>query len=303
MKLFKTYRTFEEILPEHLTERKIALTHRSFAGEVSKFRRFDSWLNSHDLHDKSLRKISNRDIARFFVEIAGELDKPTCQKYFISIRGLWQFAFKVGEIGKTLPFDLVVFPTKKDDYSPALIPREDFCELMEDIKKNDRQLYLASMIVYYAFIRPGRELRLLKTDDFNFELGYIRVIAQNAKTRKQRFVTIPPELMEVCIAYGIDDADPGLFVFGSKGKISKRHIGINSLAARFNVFRTKHGLSRKVKFYSFKHTGMTDMLNAGVPLLAVQGQAGHDRLTSTQHYAKKYAGIINPSIKTYLRTA
>ena len=92
-------------------------------------------------------------------------------------------------------------------------------------------------------------------------------------------------------------------MFGSKGRITQKHIGVNSLASRFNVFRNKHGLSKGVKFYSFKHSGITDMLNAGVPLIAVQGQAGHTRLSSTQHYAKKYTGIVNPDIKTYLRIA
>jgi hypothetical protein len=50
-----------------------------------------------------------------------------------------------------------------------------------------------------------------------------------------------------------------------------------------------------------KFSGVTDMLNAGVPLISVQGQVGHTRLSSTQHYAKKYAGVVNRDIKNYLR--
>lgn len=303
MNIFKKYRRFNEILPEFIAERRISLSSRSYEGEVSKFRRFEKWLCEHKLNGVSLRKITNRDISMFFVEIANELDRPTCQKYFLTIRLLWSYASKIGEVKKEIPFDLVVFPPKKADYSPDLIPKEVFDVMMADIRINDPQLYLASMIEYYAFIRPGRELRLLKTDDFNFDQGYIRITEDHAKTGKQRYATMTPELMNICKWYGIDVAQSGLYVFGSKGRMSHRHIGINSLAARFNVFREKYHLSHRVKFYSFKHTGMTDMLNAGVPLLAVQGQAGHDRLTSTQHYAKKYAGIIIPNIKSYLRIA
>jgi site-specific recombinase XerD len=304
MNIFKTYKTLDEILPDFLAERKIVLKKRTLVGYVGRFKLFSWWLKEHKLSDLSLRRLSNQNISDFFVYLANErnLDRPTCQKYFITVRSLFQYALKRKEVDKEFPLDLVVFPSKKGDYSPELIPKEKFDALVNDMKENDAQLYLAAMIQYYAFIRPGIELKSLKTDDFDFTQGVIHVSETVAKTKVTRFATMTKDLYDICIWYGIDQALKNKFVFGKKRKFADKPVGINNFTIRFNRFRTKHGISDKVKFYSFKHTGITDMLNSGIPLIAVKDQAGHTRLSSTQHYAKKYAGIVNMELRNYSRT-
>ena len=301
MSFLHRYKTFDEILPDFLGERKIMLKPRSYAGDISRFKHFRIWLTEQGLINIPLKKITNQDISRYFVYLAGRLDKPTSQKYFVSLRMLWQYSQKIKEVGIDLPFDMVVFPKKKGDFSPQLIPKEKYDDLMADIRANDFQLYVACMTVYYCFIRPRIELRLLKTEDVNMEAGFIRITDEHAKTGFLRYATITPELKEAFIEYGINEAPKGLYVFGKKRKIGVRHIGINSFSERFNVYRNRHGISKGVKFYSNKHTGMTDMLNSGVPLPVVQGQAGHLRLSSTQHYVKKYSNIINSILKDYIK--
>ncbi len=305
MNIFSKHKTFDQITPDFLASRKIKLKLRTFKGDVGRLEIFSQWLKDCNLSDTKLHKITNQNISLFFAYLANErdLDKPTCQKYFVTLRMVWQYAQKIKEADKELPFDLIEFPRKKGDFSPALIPKEKFDILVADIKENDPQLYLASMVQYYAFIRPGIELRNLKTDDFDFTQGSIHISELVAKTKVTRYATMTQDLYDICIWYGIDKAERGKFVFGKKNKFADKPIGINSLAYRFDIFRDKHGISDKVKFYSWKHTGITDMLNSGVPLIAVKDQAGHIRLSSTQHYAKKYAGIVNRELRKYSRIA
>lgn len=285
------------------------LKNRTYIGYIGRIALFSDWLKEHGLSDVSIRKITNQDIAKFFASLANDrgLDKPTCQKYFVTIRMLWEYARKIGEYDKReLPFDLVVFPVKKGDFSPALIPREVFNDIVADMKAKDPQLYLAAMIQYYAFIRPSAELRKLMSDDFNFEQKYIRVSELIAKTKVTRYATITKDLLEILIEQGIDKIPKGKYVFGKKGKVAdsaSKIIGINSFSYRFIAFKKKYSLHERVKFYSFKHTGITDMLNSGVPLISVQWQAGHSRLSSTQHYAKRYGGMVNQDMLDYQRKA
>lgn len=304
MNIFKTYRTFNQVYPDFLKERKIVLKDRTYTGYVGRIALFSRYLIDVKLSDVPLRKITNQDIARFFAYLASGrgLDKPTCQKYYVTIKKIWEYASKIGEVDKKeLPFDLVVFPSKKGDFSPELIPKEVFEDLVADMKENDPQLHLAAMIQYYAFIRPGTELRKLKVEDFNFEQKTIRVSEMVAKTKITRYATITKDLFEILIEYEINKAPKDKYVFGKKERFADKHVGINSFSYRFRQFKIKYKLHERVRFYSFKHTGITDMLNSGMPLIYVQAQAGHSRLSSTQHYAKKYGGIVNQEMLNYQR--
>ena len=299
MNLFKTYKTFDQILPDFLEEKKIVLKNKTFVGYVGRMRIFSCWLKEHSLSNTPINKLSNVDIAQFFSYLANhkKLDRPTCQKYFVTIRSLYQYAEKRNEV-KYMPFNLVVFPFKKADMSPEYIPKETLKKLILDIKETHPQLYLACMILYYCFIRPGVELRLLKIGDFNFEVGVIHVRQENAKTKKARTVTMPIDLIKICKEFGIDKVDKDLYVFGKKNKFNTSPININSLRVAFNQYRDKYKLSKGIKFYSLKHTGATNLANSKeVSIVAIQNQLGHDRLTSTEHYIKKRAGAVSLQIR------
>ena len=175
MNFFKKYQSFSQILPDFQAERGLFLGEKTFNSEKGVLQRFSEWLDENNLGNKPLRSITNRDIGRFSTMIAKSLDKPTCQKYMGSIEMVWEYAKKIGEFpGKDLPFNMVVIPGKKGDFSPALIPKEVFEEMVNAMKNEDSSLYVAAMILYYAFIRPGRELRNLTTDRYDFDQRLIR---------------------------------------------------------------------------------------------------------------------------------
>jgi integrase len=70
------------------------------------------------------------------------------------------------------------------------------------------------------------------------------------------------------------------------------------LTYRFNKYRERHKIDKGVKFYSFKHTGLTDLINSKmVSLPQLQQHAGHDKITSTEKYIINHGGITNDVIK------
>lgn len=300
MNIFKKDRTFDEILPIYLKNKKITLrTHKTFQSYKSQTEMFSKWLIDNDYSKFPLKKIDKKIVDAFFVYLADtrDLDRPTCKKYYNSIKGVFNYAIDNDEL-ITLPFKKVPFPTKKRDCSAQVIPPEKLKILLEDIKQNDKQLFLACLIEYYCFIRPGKELRLIKGENFDLEKGTIRIESNIAKNGRQRIVTMPNHLVEVCNEYGIGKNNQQLFIFGKNKSFDTRPLSENMLRYRFNHFREKHNLGNGVKLYSFKHSGATTLHTSKiVSMVDLMNQLGHSNLTATQHYIKKKSGTINNEIK------
>ena len=153
MNIFKRYKTIEELLPGFLLEREMQTKSKNAQAYNHHCFVFIEWLKSEKLFHLPLRKINDEIIAKFFRYIATEkeLDRPTCEKYFLHLRLFFQYALKRNEI-KRVPFDYVIFPKKGADKSAEVIHADHLKPLLDEIKRKDPQLFLACMIEYYCFI-------------------------------------------------------------------------------------------------------------------------------------------------------
>jgi integrase len=300
MNILKRHKTYSDVLKEFLEDRSIAVSKGTYGNCVSKFKVITAWFIKYGLYDKSLQKITDSTISKFFVYLAVErqLDRPTCEKYFLSIRSFFRFAQMRGYIAD-IPCNTITFPNKKEDRGAKVILKDDLIRLLEIIRAKNPQLYLACMFQYYCFIRPGRELRLLKVGDVDLAAGVIRIPAQRAKNRRAEVVTMPKQLITLCQEYGLENANKELYVFGKGGKISSRPWGYNTLPYKFDMFRDMLGISKEIKFYSMKHTGVTMLAESGAPIRSIMDQCRHTNLSATQHYLKRHAGLVNERIRDY----
>lgn len=298
MSFFRKYKTPSELLPGFLLEKQIGIQHRTYMSYVGQLPVFTDWLAENGYGELPIRKITPEMISDFFYYLGRDkgLDRPTCEKYFQNIHQLYVYAEKRGEV-EIFPFDLIVYPRKKKDQGAEVIQLEDLKILLPEIQKTDPQLFLACMIQYYCFIRPGKELRLLKIGDIDLHQGIITVRQENAKNKLRQSVTMPQQLMDICIEYGIDTADRDLFIFGWKGHFGKKAISVNILRYRFNQIRDRLNLSKGYKFYSFKHTGASSLHQSGISMREIMDQLRHTKLDATQHYLKKHCGIRNDRIR------
>jgi integrase len=194
---------------------------------------------------------------------------------------------------------LFVLPQKGKDCSAQIIPKEQSRVLLEDIKKHDKQLYLACMLEYFTFLRPGKELRLLKVGDIDFDKGTISVSQEHAKNGHKRIVTVPSQLSQILSELKIDKADKNLYVFGRRKKPDTTPCSVNMLGYRFRKYRDRNGLSDGYKLYSMKHQGASLLHSEGnVSMIALMEQLGHSNLSSSQHYVHKIGGVVDQTIKT-----
>ena len=301
MNILKRYKKFDEVVEAFLPEKRIQVCKKAYLSYTRAAVVFNDWLKSQDLDGKPLYKITSQHIADFSIYIAGlKYDKPTCAKFIMNLKVIFKYALKHQEIEK-LPFDrdLIILPKKGKDHSAALIPSHIVPELLADIKVNDTQLFLACMLMFYCGIRPGREVRLIQVRNFDLKDGVLTVDAEVSKNGKTGRITMSDELIEICKAYGIEDAEPNLYVFGKRGRIGVKPISENMLRFRFNKYRDKFNLSTDVKLYSWKHIGASYLVHSKiVDILQLKDHLRHSNLSATQHYVKKIIGDKNEAIKT-----
>jgi integrase len=300
MEFFKKHKTISDILPDFLMEKEAEDSGKVYDAYIRHINSFTRWLEEHGHKDIPLRKITPEMVRDYFFFLGKEreLDKTSCERYFLSNRALFKYAVKIGET-TIIPFNLVVFPRKKKDQGAEMIPQSYLKPLLLKIKAEDPQLYLACMIEYYCFIRPGRELRLLRIGDIDLDRGLITVRQENAKNKTKQIVTMPLHLIEICKEYGIDTADKNLYVFGNKKKFGTKPFSVNMLRYRFNQFREEMGLPKEYKLYSMKHTGASNLHLSGISMRELMDQLRHTKLEATQHYLKKHCGIVNDRIRDH----
>jgi integrase len=295
-------KTFDEVLPLFLADVRIQLQKKSYAGYVSKTKIFSAWLAENSLSNHRMRNIDSQIISTFFTYLATEriLDKPTCQKYFLVLRSMWRYAKKRDWVSNE-PFDLITYPKKGVDKGAQVIPPEDSKILLDDMKENAKQLYLAYMTEFYLCLRPGRELRLLKLSEIDFNNGTVTVLTENAKTGRKRVVTIPQQLLEIFIEYDLDKYDKHLYVFGNnkQGIPGDSPWSENMLRYKFNQIRDRHNFPKSYQLYSAKHSSITLLHNSGAPLLTSMTHVGHTTLSSHQAYLHKHIGIVNETIRAH----
>jgi len=296
--IFRRYKTIEDVLPGFLLEKETVIQAKSFYPYTRSCRVFIDWLKEHHLLNQPMKKITSNNITDFFYFLGRDkkLDRPTCEKHFLILRQLFNHAKKYGEI-EVVPFDKVVLPRKKKEQGADVIQPEDLKPLLLMIKEEDRQLFLACMIQYYCFIRPGKELRLLRIGDIDLRQGVITVRQENAKNKLRQVVTMPQQLIDICYEYDIDKADKSLYIFGKRKRFNIRAVSVNMLRWRFNKFRDRLNLSKGYKFYSFKHTGASALHISGISMRELMDQLRHTNLDATQHYLKKHCGIVNNRIR------
>jgi integrase len=298
MRLFRKYKTIDDLLPGFLLEKEFGRKAKTTSGYNCHTKVFRDWLEDHGMKSIALRKITENNITQFSYFLGKErgLDKTTCEKYFLDVRAFFKYALKKGEVDK-VPFDFFIYPRKKKDQGAQVIQHEDLKPLLLKIKEADPQLYLACMIQYYCFIRPGKELRLLKLENIDLYHGVITVPQELAKNGIKQTVTMPHQLIDLCIEYGMETANKSLYVFGRNKNFDIKPWSVNMLRYHFNRIRKKMGLPEDYKFYSFKHTGATALHQSGISMREIMDQLRHTNLSASQHYLKKHCGIVNDRIR------
>ena len=156
-------------------------------------------------------------------------------------------------------------------------------EKVKRLRSTNFHYYVLCMLTYYCFIRRT-ELTKLKVSDIHLKDGFIVIDGSNSKNRKTESVTIPNNLLDD-LAEHLAKAKADDFLFSANNFIpGTKQLTPKKISDTWANFRKKEKFDSKFQFYSLKDTGITDLLNTGVPAIKVRDQARHHDLKITESY-------------------
>lgn len=279
---------------------KAPKTHKTYQAQI---RKFTGWLEKNDLIDNDLSTIEKPLIGKFFdyLILDLKLSRKTIKNYRISLGKFFHHLME-DKLLTEYPIPKIELPEPGEDHSAMQMFDHDMMKLLPAMKREDPQLYLAAMMQYFCFVRPGDELLSLRVKHINFNARTIRIPSNIAKERDSRVVDLPEQLYLLLIEYGIHTFEGEMYVIGRHGRPGPLRLGDNTLASKFRKIRDKLHLNKSYKWYSFKHTGAGKLLASGATIIELMNQLGHTDIESTYRYIKQHFGERSEHVRNKFPT-
>lgn len=275
-------------LSDFLSIKKAQVNPKSYQTYVSKCRIFCEWCEMNEYDRKPISAITQDAIIQYLSHLAEHkhLSRLSIDKYSQILHSFFDYLKNTKRVIIENPVQALPRLGTVKDEAARPIPDRTRKQLINEIRKNDRQLYLICMLEYYCAIRPN-ECRLLKISDIDFESRSIRVRNEISKNSKTEIVSIPAQLYNYLKEIRLDVwpcTDD--YIFSRNGMPGKTPLGKNNFRNRFNRYRRILGLSEKYKLYSFKHTGGVKLVEAGVDTWKLQQHFRHKSISTTEAYIR-----------------
>jgi len=129
-------------------------------------------------------------------------------------------------------------------------------------------------LLYATGMRVG-EFTKLKIQDIDFEERFIRIPAENTKTKEGRTIFVPREVLNDLKGYlKLEKKKKGRIFDLTTRRVQQL---LKKYSEKAGIEATPHTL---------RHTHIVHSLLDKVPIVAVKRQVGHKRLTTTQIYSE-----------------
>lgn len=178
-----------------------------------------------------------------------------------------------------------------------VIPRDVLSQIFTHLKTYPGY-YALCMTIFYTFIRRT-ELCKIRVEHLNLTNQTLFVTAVDTKNKRDRVTTVPDDLLSVLEKH-TQKAKPSDFLFSADhfmpGAIQ---LTPKKVSDTWVKTRNELGFDHAYKFYSLKDTGITAMLQMGVPTIVVRDQAGHYDISVTDKYTPKENQNAAPELLRY----
>jgi len=239
-----------------------------------------------------LKNVKPSDINQILESIQSvrKIEPKTFNHYRNSFAAVFNYWVRQGIINRS---PVAAIPTKKVQigrvhYPLTLEQIKDIKELA--IKEGDNQFVLLISFMFYALVRPGRELRFLKVKHILEDSFWIS--AENSKPGQSRRIEMLKPLKNLIYSQQIRNYDPEFFVFTLDGKPGKINVGTRFFYRRqVKYLEQLNLLGKNHDLYCYKHSGAIQMIKAGFTPFEVMKIAGHKDVKQTQEYLYNIGAI------------
>lgn len=275
-----------EVVGLFLSEKKRELRPRSWDNYNYKLQDFMRWVGE---VDKSIfcSMFSHGLAVRFMDYVYNErgVNANTYNNCIQQMRTLFNWAKEKGYT-KENPFDDMK-KKRRDQKRRILIDPETRQRISEYL--GDSPFLLVCMLVFRSLIRPN-EIRLLKVGDVDLGNHVVKVSGDVAKNHKTRFSSLSPQIERLIERLGILDRPKSDYLFSDTKTLAPGRSPVYwmKFVIEFQKLRKALNLPDEMQLYSFRDTGIFEMIKNGVDDLSVMQLADHSNLSITSIYAKHH---------------
>ncbi|MGM9512172.1 tyrosine-type recombinase/integrase [Larkinella sp. GY13] len=269
---FRTYRTHIRTFQKYLTDQKKTRTPiRAFnAGEALKF--LDEVILTYGLSNRT-RNAVNDTVRMFFTHWVERINKMAgkdiLKNPFLGIN------------------DLVTKTNKHTAYTSD--QRHAFKDACNHTEEQDLLLFVS--FIYYTFMRPRQEIRLLRVRSLKPKT--IFVTADDAKDNEAEHVEIPPGLERLIQEKKLRSYPPHYYVFGKGGEPGPEPVGPDYYYHHHRKILERLELKgQNYDMYGWKHTGVIALWEATQNIRLIQRQCRHSSAEQTENYLRDLGIIV-----------
>lgn len=124
---------------------------------------------------------------------------------------------------------------------------------------------------------------ICKILDYNNKM--LKIPSFVAKNHNERVLALPDDIYDFLVKY--KDLNGDLYIFSTGYNPGKQLIDTRASGRTWSVMRAALQLPMSYQFYSLKDTGITEMLEQGMPAKYVKELADHHSLEMTEKYTHK----------------
>jgi integrase/recombinase XerD len=175
---------------------------------------------------------------------------------------------------------------------PKVLASSELSKLFNALinKKHKAILFTA----YSAGLRVSEVCRLKQRD---IDSQRMQIFIENAKGKKDRYVTLSPILLDVLRRYiQLSHPRPLLYLF--EGMHVAEPYNVRTAQRVFQLAKIKAGIKKTVSFHSLRHSFATHLLEKGIDIKYIKDILGHFDIKTTERYLhvskEKLVNITSP---------
>jgi integrase len=125
---------------------------------------------------------------------------------------------------------------------------------------------------------------MLRLRDIDFDTGLLRIPPEVSKNHTERTIALGHDVLKYFRELQNHDYSADSYIFSTDFKPGERLYTTKNMFSTWKRMRERLSMPDTYHFYSLKDTGITEMLESGMPSKYVKDLAGHHSLSMTERY-------------------
>ena len=223
----------------------------------------------------------------------------TRNNYLAWLRTFCSWLLQRGFVNENPTAGLVLVNKRNRVKNRTAIDGNDLKRIHAYLEDNNKYFLLACYFLHYLFVRP-REMSFLRVGDISAKSCALTLHGNDTKNRKDAVLTVPKKVMALMIELKVLSEPSSHYLFSNDFKPGEERCSEKQFRDYWNRHVRKDlGLPAKLKFYSLKDTGITNMLKSNMDVLSVRDQARHSSISITDMYTPTNVNKVNKAILDY----